>query len=392
MLIIVLNNLKLISWKFIYKFVELVPASAYYWSYLINTFIEIKISLDSKKIQYLNILIFKKSIYKAMIKSGEFNFYVGMGMGDFIFCVPFLSYLHSEYKFPINLYVSKSADQINDSSIEILARSLPFINSIFYYENKSKILNYKTYTLDAISEKYKDTDPLALPLMYHSPSFCKREDAVFQWYGIRSIIHNPTKKWSFFSGISQERIQYIEQKYIANNEFKNIIFIHLETRSSNVKLNILPDIIRLMSLKNLTQGFSDKLIQYIVVDSKGGAPDIPNENILFIDKTELLIDESLYLINRLIEICDNFHAICVNSLFWSFLPGFDVPIIGIHVIDDDNVVEYWSPEIKLITNKIRPLIPKSQQSVIKSQVVNGINHYLNQNLSKIVLHNLNIID
>lgn len=290
-----------------------------------------------KLLNDLDVLLYKQN------KTG-FALISFMGCGDYLFVTPLIERIRKYYPyFPIHLYVSSSLDQMNSPTVGVIAQTNPNLNKVLYYNGKmqKKEYNFHYYDITDALDKIP-SNLLVIPLIYAYPSESlasrtKTSLKIFNFHDEREFVYPilyPNKNKQKFNHIISKMSEQFELKS------KGIIALHLETRSTDYKYPYKENLMDLL----LNEGF-------IILNLNQEKYFETHDRVFSLPKEEFDINDVVDFIYQIfIKFKNNFSFIAVNSVFWPISSAFNIPTFGIHIFYDSFILQYWYPNISLLTH------------------------------------------
>jgi hypothetical protein len=271
-----------------------------------------------------------------------------MGLGDYVMATSAIHEIRKKLKgIPLYAYASNSLDTTNSPLVADLLRKNPDIDEVFVYQGKHRS-NWRFYDYSDVFRLVPKNFVVA-PLVYQfNPKVRHRTNALFEAFSLPRpkqwmlpILQVPEKNnekvLAFLNRIKTTFTQY---------QCKGVIFLQLDARSNNY-----------------SYPYSDPLIEslcekgYLIVSiSKNHST---HAACLTLDISNFPIWDSICLLKAMqTEFQEKLFLLGISSAFWSISAAFQIPVLGIHHLNDKSMHNYWYPNICVIYPMENPVIPQ----------------------------------
>ena len=288
------------------------------------------------------------------IKGFAFVFF--MGIGDYLYTTPVLDTLKKKYpSIPFYGYVGENFDRNNSPLVGKLLEENPAFEKVSYFKGTRHPLIWKNYDYSAVLADVP-RDFLVIPVYYeYGTHISHRVNSLFETFGLPVPNKLPVPQMYFPKQIASVVNGYLKQIQQRANGKKGIVFLQLDSRSSNYAY---PHV-NALAKELIAQG-------YFVMSVSQGGPTEDVANYLEIDIKQLSINQTwqlLYILKQQFSL----YVISVASVFWAASAGLGLPNLGLQHWIDKKIHNVWYPNIEVVTPYIYKYLPQEKQIYAPAQ-------------------------
>ncbi len=292
--------------------------------------------------------LFKEKIDNTKCKGIIFVYH--MGLGDALFTTPLIAECKKTWpNIPIHVAISSTMDEVNSPIVLDLLRLDPNIDNLSTYVGKTNDiwLNYDR-------SKVNIPDGFIMEPILWNPSYEYRTDNILKSYGFKTDITN-IKPIVYHPSKVTKNVEEVLHKINS----KNIIFFHLDTRSSHYTYPYKEKLAEIFIDNNFT------IISFTHINTK-------NKNLINIDTKYFSIEDTISLFSYFKENNITIHGICVQSFLWPLSYAFSIDIIGLNIFNDPFISNYTSKNIHVISSWSYPYLDKKNITYLPSKIRRSI--------------------
>ena len=230
----------------------------------------------------------------------------------------------------------------------------PYFEKVFYFNGIRHPRIWKNYDYSEILPQVP-AGFLVVPVYYeYSVHTSHRVHSLFETFGIPVPKEVPVPKMYFPRKIAPNIQGYLEQVRNGAKGKKGIVFLQLDSRSSNYTYPY----VRELAEELIVSGY------YVMSVTKGG----PTENPFYLelDIKKMSINQTWQLL-ALLKKEYSLYVISVVSVFWAASAGLGVPNLGMQHWIDEKIHNVWYPNIEVITSHLYPLLPREKQCLAPTE-------------------------
>jgi hypothetical protein len=270
-----------------------------------------------------------------------------MGLGDYLFTTPFLAELRHKFaSMPIYAYVSKNLDRNNSPLVATLLTHDPNVDKVEYYDGRPSKYDYRNYDYQEVFLR-APKGFLIVPIIHECAEHVRhRLLSLFDAFSLPEpstiappIIHLP-------STISLNVQALLERIIGAYNGHEGLIFLQLETRSSNYRYRYADELARHL----VNRGYLVVSVTRLMID---------HPSFFQVNTCEWSIVDSIQLVKLIhAHLADELTFITVTSVFSAVAAGLNIRNIQMQHYYDPGMHNVWYPANHLIAHKDYPAIPR----------------------------------
>ncbi|MEJ5169296.1 MAG: hypothetical protein WHU93_09010, partial [Arcobacteraceae bacterium] len=305
-----------------------------------------------------------------------------MGIGDYIYTTPL--WVEIKNKFPsikLIAYVSKNMDLINNPLVYDLLNNNPLFSQVYYFDGRPGN-SWEEYDFSDIKQYINKTNSsnLICPVIFKHTDVnsMHRVNEIFKAFSLEcdldkiplpllSILKNDYDK-------SSEIAKFI------NNQDKEVIFIHMETRSTSY--NYKDDFELIQKLIDMNY--------YVVYIKKDADFDFNKNDFYNLNINTFNLFESIAFID---SIKSKKYFIATNSLMTPISSALNIPMLSLFILKDSTqtrLVFYKNMRVVTVDKNCHDFLPNNYSLLIPMQKVEIINgnliSYKTQTIVESFLH------
>lgn len=292
-------------------------------------------------------------VYKNKIRGVSLIFF--MGLGDYLFATPFIAKLRTEFPtLQIQALVSDGKDMNNNPSVAELLRVDPNVNDVTFYSGKRSALSESDWRNYDYSDAFRKAKPdfVCIPVIYeYGPHTRSRALSLCETFSLNKpdsttpIIYQRRSNNSYI----KELLKRIRDEGKESDSI-NLVFFHLETRSTNYVYPHIEELIQAISTENCLSISVSPSILYI-------------KSHIHIDISKLTISDSIAFLAMLqTEYGSRLSIIATQSVFAVVSSGLGVPCLQLQHRIDGGISSLWFDNITVLTNEDYASLP--QENII----------------------------
>ncbi|WNL26811.1 methyltransferase domain-containing protein [Arcobacter cryaerophilus gv. pseudocryaerophilus] len=288
-----------------------------------------------------------------------------MGIGDYIYTTPLWAEIKKKFpKIKLIAYVSKNMDLINNPLVYDLLRKNPLFSEVYYFDGKPGN-SWEEYDFSDVKQylNTNNSSNLVCPVIFKHTDVnsTHRVNEIFNAFSLECDLNTRTLPLLYILKNDYNKSSEIT-KFI-NSQDKEVIFIHLETRSTTYNYKDDFELIQRLIDMNYYVVYIKKDVNFNFNKS-----DFYNLNI-----TTFNLFESIAFIDS-IKIRKYF--IATNSLMTPISSALNIPMLSLFILKDSTqtrLVFYKNMRVVTVDKNCYDFLPKDYSLLVPIQNVEIIN-------------------